>query len=78
VNECKPLPVTAAASVFSHIAAGEATSAQGLTLVHFSAQLEPCLTQQNTLHIPNTPSHPLNTGYITPYVHPLSYTERSS
>jgi len=39
---------------------------QGLTLVHFSAQLEPCLTQENTLHTLDTPSHPLNTGYITP------------
>jgi hypothetical protein len=28
---------------------------QGLTLVHFSAQLEPCLTQENTLHTLNTP-----------------------
>jgi hypothetical protein len=27
---------------------------QGLTLVHFSAQLEPCLTQENTLHTLNT------------------------
>jgi hypothetical protein len=48
--------------------AGSSTSAsrQGLTLVHFSAQLEPCLTQQNTLHILNTPYHLLNTGYTTP------------
>ena len=29
----------------------------GLTLVHFSAQLEPCLTQENTLHT----LHTLNT-----------------
>jgi len=29
---------------------------QGLELVHFSAQLEPCLTQVNTLHTLNTPS----------------------
>jgi len=29
--------------------------AQGLTLVHFSAQLEPCLTQEYTLQ----PEHPL-------------------
>jgi len=36
---------------------------QGLTLVHLSAQLEPCLSQENTL---NTPLHPLNTGYTTP------------
>jgi hypothetical protein len=28
---------------------------QGLTLVHFSAQLEPCLTNNNTLHTLNTP-----------------------
>jgi hypothetical protein len=28
---------------------------QGLTLVHFSAQLEPCLTQEDTLHTLNTP-----------------------
>jgi len=31
------------------------TTAQGLTLVHFSAQLEPCLSQGNTLHTLNTP-----------------------
>jgi len=30
-------------------------SGQGLTLVHFSAQLEPCLTQENILHRLNTP-----------------------
>ena len=28
---------------------------QGLTLVHLSAQLEPCLSQENTLHSLNTP-----------------------
>jgi outer membrane lipoprotein SlyB len=28
---------------------------QGLTLVHFSAQLGPCMTQENTLHTLNTP-----------------------
>jgi len=28
---------------------------QGLTLVHFSAQLKPCLKQENTLHTLNTP-----------------------
>jgi len=42
------------------------TVRQGLTLVHFAAQLEPCLTQDNTLHTLNTPSHPLNMGYTTP------------
>ena len=30
----------------------EGTCDQGLTLVHFSAQLEPYLTQENTLHNP--------------------------
>ena len=34
-----------------------------LTLVPFSAQLEPCLTPKNTL---NTPQHPLNMGYTIP------------
>jgi hypothetical protein len=28
---------------------------QGLTLVHFSAQLEPLLTHENTRHTLNTP-----------------------
>jgi len=35
--------------------AASATASQGLTLVHFSAQLEPCLTHKNTLHTLNTP-----------------------
>jgi hypothetical protein len=63
VDECKPLPL-AACSV-SHgtkdfIARFAITFRQGLTLVHFSAQLEPCLTHKNA------PKHPLNTGYTTP------------
>jgi len=37
-----------------------AASDQGLTLVHFSAQLEPCLTQEDTLHTLNT-LHTLHT-----------------
>ena len=52
---------------------------QGLTLVHFSAQLEPCLTQENTLHTLNTlntPYHPLNTGYTTPT--PIPYPIQSA
>jgi hypothetical protein len=28
---------------------------QGLTLAHFSVQLEPCLTHKNTLHTLNIP-----------------------
>jgi len=39
------------------------TTRQGLTLVHFSAQLEPCLTHTNP---PKHPKHPLNMGYTTP------------
>jgi hypothetical protein len=31
---------------------GAGTGGQGLTLVRFSAQLEPCLTPENTLHTP--------------------------
>jgi len=34
---------------------GRAGGGQGLTLVHFSAQLEPCLTHKHTLHTLNTP-----------------------
>jgi len=36
------------------------TTNQGLTLVHYSAQLEPFLTQKHTLNTPNTPYHCLN------------------
>jgi hypothetical protein len=36
-------------------ASSMASSGQGLTLVPFSAQLEPCLTPKNTLHTLNTP-----------------------
>jgi len=39
---------------------------QGLTLVHFSAQLELFLTQKHTLDTPNTPYYPLNTPETTP------------
>jgi hypothetical protein len=31
------------------------------SLVHYSAQLEPFLTQKHTLNTPNTPYHPLST-----------------
>ena len=47
------------------------SAGQGLTLVHFSAQLESCLTEENTLHSLHIPQHPLNTGYAT-----LSHTKR--
>ena len=39
---------------------------QGLTLVRFSAQFEPCLTHKNDQHTLHTPKCPLNTGYTTP------------
>jgi len=34
--------------------------------------------KMNTPHILNTPLNPLNMGYTTPDVHPLSHTKRSS
>ena len=46
--------VRAAARYAALICTGVALR-QGLTLVHSSAQLEPCLTQKNTLHTLNTP-----------------------
>ncbi len=39
---------------------------QGLTLVHYSAQLEPFLTQKHTLNTRNTPYHSLDTPETTP------------
>ena len=62
MDECKPLPppifVVVAAAALS-LAISRATSSsmarsQGLTLVHFSAQLEPCLTHK-TPYTPYTP-----------------------
>jgi len=38
-----------------------AAAGQGLSLVHYSAQLEPFLTQKHTLNAANTHYHPLNT-----------------
>jgi hypothetical protein len=58
------------------LAPAAAAERQGLTLVHFSAQLELCLTQEHTLH---TLEHPLMTPYYglhNPYVHLLSHTKR--
>jgi len=42
-------------------AASTAAAGSGLTLVHFSAQLESFLTQKHTLNTPQTPCHHLNT-----------------
>jgi len=44
----------------------------GHTLVHFSAQLEACLTHEHTLHTLNIPSE---YGLYNPYAHPLSPTK---
>ena len=71
-----PTPPAAAAAAAAAAALSSAAAAptadtgcrarrQGLTLVHFSAQLEPCLSQENTLHTLNTLNTPL-TGYTTP------------
>ena len=49
---------------------------QGLTLVHFSAQLEPCLTQTLTPNTLLSPEHILNMGYIIPTRPPLSHDKR--
>jgi len=51
VVECKPLVPAG----MVHSVPSSYTIVQGLTLVHFSAQLEPCLTQENTLPTLNTP-----------------------
>ena len=45
---------------------------QGLTLVHFSAQPEPYLTQTHTLNTSQYPRAPL----YNPYKHPLSHRKR--
>jgi hypothetical protein len=45
---------------------GADAAGQGLTLVHFSAQFEPCLTHKSTLHTINTRKHPPNMGCTTP------------
>ena len=55
----------------------DAGGAHGLTLVHFSAQLEPYLSQENTLHTLSTLTPPKH-GLHNPYAHPLSHTKRSS
>jgi len=44
-------------SMFSHVMCSPlslSASRQGITLVHSSAQIEPCLTQENTLHTLHT------------------------
>ena len=53
MNECKPLLRGSSRARLERIAARQ--RGQGLTRIHFSAQLEPCLSQENTLHTLHTP-----------------------
>jgi hypothetical protein len=50
-----PAPPTSPPKSAAVVAALQTPAGQGLTLVHFSAQLEPCLSPENTLHTLNTP-----------------------
>jgi hypothetical protein len=52
---CTALPCAASAVTCARRWAAATRPWPGLTLVHFSAQLEPCLTQENALHTLNTP-----------------------
>jgi len=56
---CPSSPSSGSAAAASVSAPASCTflmaSPQGITLVHFSAQLEPCLSQESTLHTLNTP-----------------------
>ena len=70
MDECKPLAPEC------QIDAVQTELRQGLTLVHYSAQLKPFLTQQHTLNIPNTLYHPVNTPETTPNCTPC-HTEGS-
>jgi len=49
---------------------------QGLSLVHFSAQPEPFLTQNTSSPSPNTPQTPPKHPLYFPYMHPLSHSKR--
>jgi hypothetical protein len=51
-----------------------AASGPGLTLVHFSAELEPCLPQKHSVNPPTAPNLPLNNTST----HPLNHKQRSS
>ena len=50
-------------TLFDFVTSGDSL---GLTLVHYSAQLVPFLTQKHTLNSLNTPYHLLNTHETTP------------
>jgi hypothetical protein len=76
VSSCAGTCPTDVPSTASTLSARSAPT-QGLTLVHFSAQLEPCLTHKNILHTLNTPYTPPYHGLRNRYAHPLSYKKRS-
>ena len=52
------------------------SSWQGLTLVHFSAQPEPFLSQKHTLNTPYPPLRPIKHPVNNPLMHPLSRSKR--
>jgi hypothetical protein len=56
-------------SLSAMITARQTRRWQGLTLVHFSSQPEPCLTHKNTLHTPNTPSARATQPLRAPLIH---------
>ena len=64
MDECEPLP--GIPHNIPQKMRQSSTVMQGLTLVHFSSQLEPCLTHKSTLYTLKIPKHPHNTGYTTP------------
>ena len=85
MDECKPLATGASRTALEDAAglAGadggsgeEATpkdkdvAALQARLVHFAAQLEPFLTQKQTLNTPDAPYYPLNTPETTPICTP--------
>jgi len=81
VNECKPLPRAHPRAVDRHVDSPDVVVVavrQGLTLAHFSAQLEPCLSQENTLYTLKHPLTPTEHGLHNPYAHPLSHANGSS
>jgi len=66
------------AACLASMSDGSAPCGLGLTLVHFSAQHEPFLSQKHTLHTLKHPLPPLQPGLHNPYAHPLCQTKRSS
>ena len=72
MDESKPLALGQVKAALQSVMLGTQSGrkagldTQGLTLVHFSAQLEPLLTHKNALKTLNTPQYPLNMGYTTP------------